>query len=167
MVENELASDGYIEKMVYVGRVSKTTSGGRKMSFVALVVVGDGKGKVGYGLGKAAEVPAAMKKASAEGRRNMRSIDLNGATIWHEINQRFGATKVFMRPASPGTGVIAGHAMKAVFTVIGIEDVLSKVVNASNPINVVRATINALTSMRSPELIASRRGKSIKAVVEG
>lgn len=167
MVEKDLASDGYIEKMVYVGRVSKTTSGGRKMSFVALIVVGDGKGKVGYGLGKAAEVPAAMKKASAEGRRSMRSIDLNGKTIWHEINQRFGATKVFMKPASPGTGVIAGHAMKAVFTVIGIEDVLSKVVNASNPINVVRATINALTEMRSPELIASRRGKSVKAVMEG
>jgi small subunit ribosomal protein S5 len=167
MIENETTSDGYIEKMVYVGRVAKTTKGGRKMSFVALIVVGDGKGKVGYGLGKAAEVPAAMKKASAEGRRNMRSIDLNGKTIWHEISQRFGATKIFMKPASDGTGVIAGHAMKAVFTVIGIEDVLSKVVNATNPINVVRATIDALTSMRSPELIASRRGKSIKAVVEG
>lgn len=167
MIEKETASDGYIEKMVHVGRVSKTTKGGRKMSFVALIVVGDGKGKVGYGLGKAAEVPAAMKKASAEGRRNMRSIDLNGKTIWHEINKRFGATKIFMKPASTGTGVIAGHAMKAVFTVIGIEDVLSKVVNATNPINVVRATIDALTSMRSPELIATRRGKSIKAVVEG
>ena len=95
MIDKDTASDGYIEKMVHVGRVSKTTKGGRKMSFVALIVVGDGKGKVGYGLGKAAEVPAAMKKASAEGRRNMRSIDLNGKTIWHEINQRFGATKVF------------------------------------------------------------------------
>jgi small subunit ribosomal protein S5 len=167
MNDREIASDGYIEKTVHVGRVAKTTKGGRKMSFVALIVVGDGKGKVGMGLGKAGEVPAAMKKASAEGRRNMRSIDLNGKTIWHEINQRFGATKVFMKPASTGTGVIAGHAMKAVFTVIGIEDVLSKVVNAANPINVVRATIDALTGMRSPELIASRRGKSIKAVVEG
>lgn len=161
------ATDGYIEKLVHVNRVAKTTKGGRKMSFSALCVVGDGNGKVGWGQGKAAEVPAAIKKAMTEGRRNMRKIDLRGNTIHHEINYSKGATKIFMKPASEGTGVIAGHAMRAVFEVIGVENVLSKVMYSANPINVVKCTIEALTGMMTPEKMAQKRGKSVKEIMEG
>lgn len=158
-------SDGLQEKLVSVDRNSKVVKGGRVFSFSVLVVVGDGNGKVGFGRGKAKEVPAAIQKAMENARRNMVFIPLADATLHHEISWKFGASRVFMKPARPGTGVIAGGAMRAVFEVLGIQDVLAKSNGSSNPCNVVRATIDALTHVATPDFVALKRGKSVKEIV--
>jgi small subunit ribosomal protein S5 len=157
-------SDGLHEKLVAVNRNAKVVKGGRIFSFSAIVVVGDGKGKLGFGFGKAREVSAAIQKAMENARRNMIYVDLNSGTLFHEIFAKHGATRVFMKPASPGTGIIAGGAMRAVFEVVGIQNVLSKCIGSSNPINVVRATFKALSAMASPARIAEKRGKTVEEI---
>jgi small subunit ribosomal protein S5 len=158
-------SDGLQEKMVTVNRHAKVVKGGRIFSFSAIVVVGDGKGRIGVGRGSAREVPVAIQKAMENARRNMVSIELCGTTLYHEIICRHGATKVFMKPASDGTGIIAGGAMRAVFEVLGVKNVLAKTIGSSNPVNVIRATIKGLSEMTSPEAIAAKRGKSLKEIL--
>lgn len=162
--DSQSRSDGIEEKLVEVRRVSKTVKGGRDFSFAALVVVGDGNGKVGYGQGKAREVPNAIQKGMEKARRNMHRVELKDNTLLHETIARHGASKVYMRPASPGTGIIAGNAMRAVFEVVGVKNVLSKCIGSSNPINVVRATIKGLRGMASPESIAEKRGKTVEEI---
>ncbi len=164
MSDNTKSGDGYREKLVAVNRTAKVVAGGRTFGFTALVLVGDGNGLVGIGLGKAAEVPSAIQKAMLNGRKNMKRVDLNGTTIHYEIHEKFGSTRVFMKPAAEGTGVIAGGPMRAVFEVIGVENVLAKVYGSSNPINVVRATVKALVESESPEYIANKRGKTIAEI---
>jgi small subunit ribosomal protein S5 len=158
-------SDGLQEKLVQVNRVSKVVKGGRIFSFTALVVVGDGKGKVGYGRGKAREVPTAIQKALEAAKRNIIAVELKGATIQHAVKAAHGASKIYMQPASPGTGIIAGGAMRAVLEVAGIGDVLSKCYGSTNPVNVVRATFAGLKSQQSVELIAAKRGKSVDFIM--
>ena len=157
-------TDGLTEKLVSVKRHAKTVKGGRIMSFAALVVVGDGKGRVGIGRGKAREVPVAIQKAMENARRNMVTVSLNGDTLWYPTTASHGASKIFMQPASAGTGIIAGGAMRAVFEVVGIHNVLAKTYGSTNPINVVRATIGGLAKVKSPEEIADKRGLSIEAI---
>ena len=152
------------EKLVAVNRVSKVVKGGRIFSFTALTVVGDGNGRVGFGYGKAREVPAAIQKAMEKARRNMISVDLNGNTLQHPIKGRHAGSKVYMQPASEGTGIIAGGAMRAVLEVTGVQNVLSKAYGSTNPINIVRATIAALENMNSPESIAAKRGLSVDEI---
>lgn len=159
------SSDEMQEKLVAVRRVAKVVKGGRQFGFSALTVVGDGQGKVGFGSGKAREVPIAIQKAMENARRNMIDIRLNEVTLQYPITARHGAAKVFMQPASPGTGIIAGGAMRAVFEVLGVQDVLAKCIGSSNPVNVVRATINGLKSMASPESVAAKRGKKVKEIL--
>lgn len=159
------AADDIIEKLVDVKRTSKTVKGGRKMGFSALVVAGDGKGRIGFGRGKALEVPVAIQKATESARRSMVEIQLKGNTIQHTIRGRHGASKVLMIPAPEGTGVIAGSAMRAVFEVIGIENVLAKCIGSNSPINVVRATIDGLTNMATPESVAAKRGKTVEEIM--
>src|SRR3990172_2353161 len=154
-------NDGLLEKLVAVNRVAKVVKGGRQFGFAALTVVGDGNGKVGLGRGKAREVPVAIQKAMDDARRNLRSISLRGGTLQYPITSEHGAAKVFMQPASQGTGIIAGGAMRAVFEVVGVHDVLAKCIGSSNPMNVVRATIKGLQKMASPETIAAKRGKKV------
>ncbi len=149
------------EKLITVNRVSKTVKGGKQFSFTALTVVGDGAGRVGFGYGKAREVPQAISKAMEQARKNMISVPLKGLTLQHEIWGMHGATKVFMRPASDGTGVIAGGAMRAVFEVAGVQNVLAKSFGSRNPINMVRATLEGLKNMNMPSEIAAKRGKSL------
>ena len=144
-------SDGLLEKLIAVNRVAKTVKGGRQMSFTALTVVGDGEGRVGFGYGKAREVPLAISKAMERARRNMVKIDLNNGTLWYAIKANHGAARVYMQPAAEGTGVIAGGAMRAVLEVVGVRNVLAKAVGSRNPINLVRATINGLKAVASPE----------------
>jgi len=158
-------SDGYVEKLIAVNRNAKVVKGGRIFSFTALVVVGDGKGRVGLGRGKAREVPVAIQKAVENGRRNLVTIQLNGDTLFHPILAKHGASKVYMQPASQGTGIIAGGAMRAVFEVVGVGNVLAKCIGSSNPVNVVRATFKALRSMNSPERIAEKRGKTVAEIL--
>lgn len=146
------------EELVKVMRTSKVVKGGRQFSFSALVVVGDGKGRVGFGLGKAKEVPAAISKAVDAAKKSMQKYELHGATLQHPILARHGATKVFMRPAAPGTGIIAGGAMRPIFKVMGVEDVLAKIIGSANPKNVVIATINGLKDMTNPQYVANKRG---------
>ncbi|MCL5261037.1 MAG: 30S ribosomal protein S5 [Gammaproteobacteria bacterium] len=165
IVENQNTSDTLQEKLVAVKRTAKVVKGGRIFGFSALVVVGDGKGRIGFGLGKAREVPAAIQKAMESGRKNMRKILLKGQTIQHPIVGLHGATKVVMIPASEGTGLIAGGAMRAVCEVMGIHNILSKCLGSRSPINVVRATINALTNMETPENIAAKRGLSVNEII--
>jgi len=153
------------EKLVTVNRVSKTVKGGKQFAFTALTVVGDGAGRVGFGYGKAREVPAAIAKAMDQARKNMISVPLKGLTLQHESWGNHGATKVFMRPASDGTGVIAGGAMRAVFEVAGVQNVLAKSFGSRNPINMVRATINGLREMNLPSEIAAKRGKSVEEIL--
>lgn len=157
-------NDGLQEKLVTVIRTAKVVKGGRIFGFTALVVVGNGNGKIGFGLGKAREVPVAIQKALEKARKNMVFISLNGNTIYHEIIHRSGASKVFMKPASEGTGIIAGGAMRAIFEVLGIRDVLAKIIGSSNPFNVVRATIEALTKIATPDYVAAKRGKLIEEI---
>lgn len=158
-------TDGIQEKLVAVNRTSKVVKGGRIFGFSALVVVGDGNGRVGFGLGKAREVPAAISKAMDQARKSMVYVTLNGTTLFHDIRGRHGASKVFMKPASEGTGIIAGGAMRSVLEVLGVQNVLAKSYGSTNPVNVVRATINGLTSMVSPEYVADKRGKSVKELM--
>lgn len=158
-------TDGIIDKLVNVRRTTKVVKGGRVFGFSALVVVGDGQGKIGFGQGKAKEVPVAIQKATDAARRNMTQIHLNGTTLYHEIHARHGASKILMLPASEGTGVIAGGAMRAVFEVMGVKNILAKNVGSTNPINVVRAAINGLKGMLTPEQVAKKRGKSVQEIM--
>jgi len=151
--------DALEEKLVQVNRVAKVVKGGRIFGFTALCVVGDGKGKVGFGRGKAKEVPIAIQKAMENARRNMVDVSLNATTLWYPVKAKHGAAKVYMQPAAEGTGIIAGGAMRAVLELVGVQNVLAKYYGSTNPVNVVRATINALRSMESPEEVALRRGK--------
>lgn len=158
-------NEGLQEKLVQVNRVAKTVKGGRIFQFTALTVVGDGNGKVGFGRGKAREVPIAIQKAMEAARRNMICVELNGDTIQYPTKGAHGASKVYMQPASQGTGVIAGGAMRAVLEIAGIQNVLSKCYGSTNPVNVVRATFNALKEMTSPEAVAAKRGKSVEDIL--
>ncbi len=155
----------YIEKVVYLNRVSKTVKGGRVMKFSALVVVGDGKGKVGYGLGKAAEVPEAIRKGIEAAKKNMINVTLAGTTLPHEIIGEAGAGRVLMKPAAPGTGVIAGGAVRAVVEAAGIKDIRAKSLRSNNPNNVVAAAFQGLKNMRGPAEVARTRGKSVEEIL--
>ncbi|WP_456406310.1 30S ribosomal protein S5 [Thiolapillus sp.] len=159
------AGDDFIEKLVAVNRVAKVVKGGRQFGFSALVVVGDGDGKVGFGMGKAKEVPIAIQKAMETARRNMRNIKLNNGTLQYAVIGRHGAAKVYMQPASEGTGIIAGGAMRAICEAAGVHNVLAKCIGSNNPINVVRATMNGLADMVSPEDVAAKRGKSLEEIL--
>ena len=153
--------DELLEKLVAVNRVAKVVKGGRQFGFSALTVVGDGKGKVGFGRGKAREVPAAIQKAMENARKNMISVPLRDATLQHAVTARHGAAKVYMQPASAGTGIIAGGPMRAVFEVVGVHDVLAKCIGSPNPVNVVRATVRGLAEMADPRYVAAKRGMSL------
>jgi small subunit ribosomal protein S5 len=165
-IDDTRSSDGMQEKLIGVRRVAKVVKGGRIFGFSALTVVGDGNGRVGFGRGKAREVPAAISKAMEDARRNMISVPLRERTLQYPITARHGAAKVFMQPASEGTGIIAGGAMRAVFEVLGVHDVLAKCIGTNNPVNVVRATLNGLAGMRAPEDVAAKRGKTVKEILE-
>lgn len=164
--EHVVKGDGFQEKLVAVRRSATVVKGGRKFSFSALTVVGDGKGRIGIGHGKAREVPIAIQKAMESARRNLKRVELNGSTLFHPIESRHGASKVIMLPASDGTGIIAGTSMRAVFEVLGIHNVLAKCIGSTNPINVVRATLKGLLAMNSPEQIAQKRGKRVSEILE-
>lgn len=153
-------TEGLQEKLVAVRRVAKVVKGGRQFGFTALTVVGDGNGRVGYGLCKAREVPVAIQKSMEQARKNMRQVHLNGDTLQYSVTATTGAAKVYMQPASEGTGIIAGGAMRAVFEVVGVHNVLAKCIGTNNPINVVRATIKGLTEIRDPKYLAAKRGKT-------
>lgn len=159
------SSDGYEEKLVDVGRHCKVVKGGKIFTFAALTVVGDGKGRIGLGRGKAREVPAAIQKSVEDARKNLQAVVLKGGTLHHAVQGKHGSTTVFMKPASEGTGIIAGGAMRAVFEVLGLKNVLAKIDGSTNPVNVVRATLKALANISPPEYIASKRGKTIKEIL--
>lgn len=165
MAKVEDKNEGLQEKLVQVNRVAKVVKGGRIFGFTALTVVGDGNGKVGFGRGKAREVPVAIQKALESARRNMVSIELDGTTLQHPIKANHGASKVYMQPASEGTGIIAGGAMRAVFEVAGVQNVLAKCYGSTNPVNVVRATVKGLSAMHSPEDVAAKRGKTVEEIL--
>ncbi|MDD3609020.1 MAG: 30S ribosomal protein S5 [Halothiobacillaceae bacterium] len=164
-IETESNADGMIEKLVAVNRVSKVVKGGRQFTFTALTVVGDGNGRVGFGYGKAKEVPAAIQKAMDRARRSMVDVPLNNGTLHYETKGEHGAAAVFMKPASEGTGLIAGGAMRAVFEAAGVRNVLAKCIGTRNQQNVIRATMNALTGIHSPERIAAKRGKRVEEIL--
>lgn len=161
---NEVKEEGLVEKLVQVNRVAKVVQGGRVFGFTALTVVGDGKGRVGYGRGKAREVPAAIQKSMQAARDNQITIELNGGTLWYPITERHGAAKVYMQPASDGTGIIAGGAMRALLEAAGVRNVLAKCYGSTNPVNVVQATFKALQRMQSPEQVAEKRGKTVDEI---
>lgn len=163
-VENT-GKDDLIEKLVAVNRVAKVVKGGRQFGFTALTVVGDGNGSIGFGYGKAKEVPLAIQKAMDKARKNMQKIQLSEGTLQHATNGIHGAANVYMQPASDGTGIIAGGAMRAVFEAVGVKNVLAKINGTRNPVNVVRATINGLATMSSPALVAAKRGKKIEEIL--
>ena len=163
--DRRTTGDGLLEKLVGVRRVAKVVKGGRQFGFSALTVVGDGKGRVGFGRGKAREVPAAIQKAMENARKNMIFIPLRSDTLQHTITARYGAAKIYMQPASEGTGIIAGGAMRAVFEVVGVHNVLAKCIGSANPVNVVRATVEGLIRMSNPESIAAKRGKPLKEIM--
>lgn len=154
------------EKVVAINRVSKTVKGGRIMKFSALVVVGDGNGIVGFGIGKSGEVPDAIRKAIQDAKKNLIRISLKGTTIPHEIVGKFGAGEVLLKPAAPGTGIIAGGTVRAVVEAVGIKDIRAKSLRSNNPYNAVRATINGLSNVRSAEQIAELRGKTVKEIFD-
>ena len=160
----ELQQDVLEEKLVQVNRVAKVVKGGRIFGFTALTVVGDGKGRVGFGRGKAKEVPIAIQKAMENARRNMVDVSLNGNTLWYPVSAKHGSANVYMQPAAEGTGVIAGGAMRAVLELVGVQNVLAKCYGSTNPVNVVRATVSALKSMESPSDVADRRGKKLEEI---
>ena len=165
--DNSQSTDGLIEKLVGVNRVAKTVKGGRIFSFSALTVVGDGEGNVGFGTGKAREVPAAIQKAMEDARRNMRKVNITATgSLQYAVTARHGAAKVYMQPASEGTGVIAGGAMRAVLEAAGVHNVLAKCIGSNNPINVVRATMNGLSALSSPEQVAAKRGKTVEEILD-
>ncbi len=158
--------DGLVDKLVAVNRVCKTVKGGKRFGFAAFIIVGDGKGQVGYGHGKAKEVPEAMKKATDDAKRSLLRIPLReGRTIHHDVRGRFGAGKVILRAAPAGTGIIAGGPMRAVFEALGVHDVVAKSTGSSNPYNMVKATIDALLKTRAPKSVAAKRGKKINEIV--
>ena len=163
--DNSANKDDFIEKLVAVNRVAKVVKGGRQFGFTALTVVGDGNGTIGFGYGKAKEVPLAIQKAMDKARKNMKAVPLKGDTLQHAITGIHGAANVYMQPASDGTGIIAGGAMRAVFEAVGVKNVLAKINGTRNPINVVRATINGLSSMSSPDYVAAKRGKKVEEIL--
>jgi small subunit ribosomal protein S5 len=163
--DNNQSNDDFIEKLVTVNRVAKVVKGGRQFGFTALTVVGDGAGQVGFGYGKAREVPIAIQKAMMAARKDMITVNLNNDTLQYAKKGRHGATLVYMQPASEGTGVIAGGAMRAVFEAAGVRNVLAKSYGSRNPINVVRATIKGLSEIHSPQSIAAKRGKKVKEIL--
>ena len=165
MANHEQKDGDLQETLVQVNRVAKVVKGGRIFGFTALTVVGDGNGRVGFGRGKAREVPVAIQKAMEQARRNMVSVSLNGHTLQYPVKARHGASMVYMQPASEGTGVIAGGAMRAVLELAGVENVLAKCYGSTNPVNVVRATVKGLASMASPEDVAAKRGKSVDEIL--
>ena len=164
-VEAPASKDDLIEKLVAVNRVAKVVKGGRQFGFTALTVVGDGKGQIGFGYGKAKEVPLAIQKAMDRARKNMKKVELIAGTLQHATYGEHGAANVYMQPASEGTGIIAGGAMRAVFEAVGVRNVLAKINGTRNPVNVVRATINGLANMASPSYVAAKRGKTVEEVL--
>ena len=156
--------DVYVEKLISVSRNAKVVTGGKIFTFTALVAVGDGNGRVALGRGKAREVPVAIQKAMDNARKNMKQVHLNGDTIWYLIVFKFGATRVFMRPAAPGTGIIAGGAVRSVLEVLGVKNVLSKTYGSTNPVNAARATLGAVCKIKSPEYYALKRGKTLEEI---
>ncbi len=161
---NQDNEEGLQEKLVQVNRVAKVVKGGRIFGFTALTVVGDGNGRVGFGRGKAREVPLAIQKAMEAARRGMIEVELQGTTLQYPINGRHGASKIYMQPASEGTGIIAGKTMRAVLEVAGVQDVLAKCYGSTNPVNVIRATFEGLKNMRSPQSVADKRGKTVEEI---
>ncbi len=162
--QSQGSNDGLKEKLVSVRRVAKVVKGGRVFGFTALTVVGDGQGRVGYGVCKAREVPVAIQKSLEQARKNMRTISLKDETLQYSVMSSTGAAKVYMQPASEGTGIIAGGAMRAVFEVVGVHNVLAKCIGTNNPINVVRATIDGLSSMHDAKAIAAKRGLTVEQI---
>ena len=165
MARFEREPSEFIEKLVSLNRVSKTVKGGRIFKFAALMVVGDGKGRVGFGLGKAAEVPEAIRKGIEDAKKNMVNVTLSGTTIPHEVIGEFGAGRVIMKPAAPGTGIIAGGPVRAVMEATGVKDIRAKCLRSNNPQNVVAATFEGLKSLRGPEEVARIRGKNVEEIV--
>lgn len=164
--ERDRETDEIVDKLVYVNRVAKTVKGGRRMAFAALVVVGDQRGRVGYGTGKAREVPEAIRKATEKARRDMIRIPLReGRTLHHDVRGIFGAGEVILRTAPAGTGIIAGGPMRAVFETMGIQDIVAKSVGSANPHNMIKATFEALKTMHSPRMVAAKRGKKVGDIV--
>jgi len=159
-------NEDLLEKLVHVNRVAKVVKGGRQFGFTALTVVGDGNGMVGFGRGKAKEVPIAIQKAMENARKNMLPVALNEGTLHYAMTGTHGAAKVYMQPASEGTGIIAGGPMRAVFEAAGVHNVLAKSIGSTNPINVVHATMNALRAIASPEMMAAKRGKSVEEILD-
>jgi len=158
--------DGLKEKMVAINRVTKVVKGGRILGFAVLAVVGNGDGSVGMGKGKSREVPVAVQKAMDEARRKMVKVSLKNGTLQHTVIGRYGAAKVYMQPASEGTGIIAGGPMRAIFEVMGVHDILAKCIGSTNPYNVVRATLQGLQAMNTPAEVAAKRGKSVEEIIE-
>ena len=158
------SSDEFIEKIVFINRVAKVVKGGRRFSFSAIVVVGDGKGKIGYGLGKANLVPEAIRKGVEKARKDMSHVSLTATSIPHQVIGRYGAGKVLLKPASEGTGVIAGGPVRAVLEAVGVHNILTKCLGSHNPHNMVKATLNGLKSLRTAQKIAEMRGKSIEEI---
>jgi small subunit ribosomal protein S5 len=163
--ETKPSGDDLIEKLIGVNRVAKVVKGGRVFGFAALVVVGDGNGRVGFGTGKSKEVPVAIQKAMEAARRNMIDVKLKDGTLQYPLMGRHGAARVHMQPASEGTGIIAGGAMRAIFEVVGVHNVLAKCIGTNNPINVVRATLNGLADMHDAEYVAAKRGKTVEEIL--
>jgi small subunit ribosomal protein S5 len=163
-IDSSTSNDGLQEKLVTVNRVAKVVKGGRQFGFTALTVVGDGNGRVGMGYGKAREVPAAIQKSLEKARKNMVKVALHDGTLHYAATGRHGAAKVYMQPASEGTGVIAGGAMRAVFEMAGVRNILAKCIGTRNPVNAIRATLNGLQAISSPEQVAAKRGKSVEEI---
>jgi small subunit ribosomal protein S5 len=164
-IDKYQGSEELLEKLVKVNRVAKVVKGGRQFGFTALTVVGDGNGRIGYGYGKAKEVPLAIQKAMEKARKDMTKVSIINSTLHYPLVGTHGAARVYMQPASEGTGIIAGGAMRAVFEVVGINNVLAKCIGTTNPINIVKATINGLRSVQSPQYVSNKRGKKLEHIL--